>query len=89
MDKLIAVYPILYQSHQYEVGDVLPANDQNMVNAWIEAGTATWLEEQELSVKAKSVTAQSGLSGTVNGSEIDGNDLVSVVPKTPNRTRKK
>ncbi len=89
MDKLIAIYPILYQSHQYDVGDELPANDQDMVNAWLEAGTAKWQEEQELSAKAKSVTAQSGLTGTVIGSEIDGNDLVGVVPKTPSRSRKK
>lgn len=39
---LIAIYPILYLSKQYAVGERLPASDHEMVNAWIEAGTASW-----------------------------------------------
>lgn len=42
MEKLIATYPILYLSKQYEIGDELPANDPKMVDAWLEAETAVW-----------------------------------------------
>lgn len=42
MKKLIAIYPILYLSKQYEVGDELPANDLKMVEAWLDAETAEW-----------------------------------------------
>ena len=31
--ELVATYPILYRSHQYEVGDSLPADDESMVQA--------------------------------------------------------
>ena len=42
--ELVATYPILYRSHQYEVGDSLPADDESMVQAWLDAGTAVWSE---------------------------------------------
>ena len=32
--ELVATYPILYRSHQYEVGDSLPADDESMVQDW-------------------------------------------------------
>lgn len=38
--KLIAIYPILYRSHQYEIGEELPADDSEMVQAWLDAKTA-------------------------------------------------
>ena len=40
--ELIAIYPILYRAHQYSVGDKLPADDPDMVKAWLEADTAEW-----------------------------------------------
>ena len=40
---LTAVYPILYLSRQYKVGEALPANDPAMAEAWIAAGTAVWI----------------------------------------------
>ena len=42
--RLIAAYPILYRSRQYWVGEELPADDAGMVQAWIEAGTAAWVD---------------------------------------------
>lgn len=42
MRKLIANNYILYLSHQYKPGDELPPNNQEMVEAWIEANTAHW-----------------------------------------------
>lgn len=43
---LMAVYPILYLSKQYRVGDILPAGDPEMVDAWLEAGTAAWMNKE-------------------------------------------
>lgn len=66
MGKLIAVAHILYLSKQYKPGQELPQNDQNMVNLWVEAGTAKMVDEEEKSmktVKAKSVTAPVGRTG--------------------------
>ncbi len=39
---LIAMRPILYLAKQYKAGDRLPVNNQEMVSAWIEAGSAAW-----------------------------------------------
>lgn len=84
--KLVAIYPILYRSHQYEIGDTLPADDQSMVQAWLDAKTAMWQEEEVSGAKAKSVTAQAGLTGqSPNGETAD--NVVGRVPKTPARNK--
>jgi hypothetical protein len=85
--KLIATYPILYQSTQYEVGQSLPANDTKMVQAWLDAGTAVWQEEDEPKpAKAKAATAEAGLAGQSPNGETDEN-VVGRVPKTPTRNK--
>lgn len=43
-EALIATLPILYLSKQYKAGDLLPLNNQEMVAAWLEAGSAVWQE---------------------------------------------
>ena len=53
--ELVATYPILYRSHQYEVGDSLPADDESMVQAWLDAGTAVWSEGKQEKADRKSV----------------------------------
>lgn len=102
MLKLIAKYPILYLSKQYDIGDELIANNPEMVSAWIEAGTAEWVEESETDAggtvdgkaedelppaTATSVVAEAGLAGDAIGSETEEN-LVGKIPKTPARSRK-
>lgn len=82
--KLIAIYPILYRSHQYEIGEELPADDPEMVQAWLDAKTAIWQDDTS-QVKAKPVTAQAGLAGQSPNGETDEN-LVGRVPKTPARS---
>ena len=86
---LTAVYPILYLSHQYKVGDRLPANNPEMVAAWIEAGTAAWISEACLSVpKAGSRTAEPGLAGQAVSSEAGNYDnLVGRISRTNSRKR--
>ena len=42
MKKLIAKRPVLYLGRMYDKGDTLPANDQKMVTAWLNARSAAW-----------------------------------------------
>lgn len=83
--KLIATYPILYQSTQYKVGQSLPAHDPDMVQAWLDAGTAVWKKDEKQEVaKVRPVTAQAGLAGQSPNGETSDN-VVGRVPKTPAR----
>lgn len=84
--KLVAIYPILYRSRQYEIGESLPADDETMVQAWLDAKTAIWQEEETSTGKAKPVTAQAGLAGqSPNGETAES--VVGKVPKTPARSK--
>ena len=67
--ELVATYPILYRSHQYEVGDSLPADDESMVQAWLDAGTAVWSEGKQEKAKATPATATAGLAGESKNGE--------------------
>lgn len=102
MRKLIAKYPILYLSKQYDIGEELVANNPEMVKAWLDAGTAEWVEDEESvsdgttdeksgeelpPAKATPVVAEAGLAGDAVGAETDEN-LVGKIPKTPTRARK-
>lgn len=42
MKKLIAKRTVLYLGRMYDAGDTLPANDQKMVTAWLNAKSAEW-----------------------------------------------
>ena len=83
---LIALRPILYLSRQYKVGDKLPANNPNMVQAWIDAKSAAWVSGRKELQVAKPVTAEPGLSGRAFASETDTN-LVGKVPRTVPRRK--
>lgn len=43
--KLTAKRPILYRSKMYKIGDQLPADNKEMVKAWLEAESAEWKDE--------------------------------------------
>ena len=43
--RLVAKSPILYRSKQYKIGEQLPADNQAMVDAWLEAESAEWIDE--------------------------------------------
>lgn len=63
---LTAMLPVLYRSTQYEPGDTLPADDAALVAAWLEAGSARWLEDEneaQPAPKAKLVCAEPGKPG--------------------------
>ena len=73
---------ILYNSTQYKPGDELPTNDPKMLEAWLEAKTAAWVDKAiAKSAKAQSATAMTGLCGQAVCSDSDnGEDLVGRVP---------
>lgn len=73
---------ILYNSTQYKPGDKLPTNDPKMLEAWLEARTAAWVDEDIVkNAKAQSVTAMTGLYGQAVCSDSDnGEDLAGRVP---------
>ncbi len=81
---LMAVYPILYHSHQYKIGDTLPANDPEMVKAWLDAGTAAWQTLGGESLQARFETAIPGLPGRTAGY---GEGLVGRIPENGSRRK--
>ena len=84
-DKLIAISYILFEARQYKPGDILPAHNHEMVDAWIEAGTAKWGNVEQKEVKAKPVTAKPGLTGSAVPRS--GEDMAGQVPKRPGRKK--
>lgn len=60
MKKLIAKRPVLYLGRMYDAGDTLPANDQKMVTAWLNAKSAEWgrQEAQEIRQEAQESAEQ-------------------------------
>ena len=66
MKALTAKRAVLYQGRMYEPGDTLPASDEKMVEAWLEAESAEWTGE----VQEPAQEAQ-GEPGTDNGTKGD------------------
>ena len=46
MRLLIAKAPVLFRSTLYGTGAVLPADNEQMVSAWIGSGAAEWADEE-------------------------------------------
>lgn len=90
MQRLTAKQSILFESKMYAPGDELPTKDAGMVEAWLAADTAVWIDdEQPKAPKAKPRTAEPGQPGAAVYSESEnGDDLVGKVPKTASRKKK-
>ena len=91
MQKLTAQQSILFESKLYAPGDELPAHNASMVEAWLAARTAAWIDDETAgsAVKARPRTAEPGLPGAAVASESeDGENLVGKVPKTIGRKKK-
>lgn len=88
---LKATAPILYRSKLYGVGDLLPSDNPAMVEAWIEARSAKWSDENEEAAapkpKARMVTSQPGMPGL--SSDGDPEALIGRVPKRAVRKKSK
>lgn len=85
---LTALIPILLDNTQFEPGDALPANNPDLVAAWIECGSAEYREDAEPGPekpKAKSVTAKAGRTGIAQPSTGPDSDLVGRVPDPEKR----
>lgn len=84
--NLIAVLPILFESHLYNPGDKLPCHNIDMVDAWIVCGSAEWrAPNADKKVKVKSASATPGMTGMAvpSGEE----DLAGKLPVSPRRGR--
>lgn len=64
MKALTAKRAVLYQGRMYEPGDVLPAGDSRMVEAWLQAESAEWT-----GVAQGAVQEAQGEPGTDNGTQ--------------------
>lgn len=53
--SLIATRSVLYRSTQYRTGDVLPADNVAMVEAWLDAGSAVVVDDEETTEAPKAV----------------------------------
>ena len=79
MKKLIAKRSVLYLGRMYDAGDTLPANDQKMVTAWLNAKSAEWdgqeAEEcrQEAQEGAKQADGSQGSQEQNEGQEAEEN----------------
>lgn len=79
MKKLIAKRPVLYLGRMYDAGDTLPANDQKMVTAWLNAKSAEWggqeaqESRQEAQESAEQADGSQGSQGQNEGQEAEEN----------------
>lgn len=88
MKQLIAVSPILFESHNYKPGDELPTHNAGLVKIWARNGTAVWrdvTESKEQRAKAKQMTAPAGLPGDAYPSAGAEQDLVGKPPSRETR----
>lgn len=90
MEKLTAQSHILFESRMYAPGEELPTKDAGMIEAWVSAGTAVWLSDEDTQPAALAVpaTAEPGAPGEVVASESEnGENLVGKIPKTGARKK--
>ena len=79
MKKLIAKRPVLYLGRMYDAGDTLPANDQKMVTAWLNAKSAEWggqeaqESRQEAQESAEQADGSQGSQEQNEGQEAEDN----------------
>ena len=79
MKKLIAKRPVLYLGRMYDAGDTLPANDQKMVTAWLNAKSAEWggqeaqKSRQEAQESAEQADGSQGSQEQNEGQEAEEN----------------
>lgn len=57
MKRLIAKRAILLGCKMHEIGDTLPAADERMVNAWLAAGSAEFVNPESTPADAESASA--------------------------------
>ena len=91
MQRLTAKTSILFESKMYKPGEELPVKNPAMVEAWLAAGTAVFIDDEQTKTpaKARPRTAEPGQPGVAVHSESEnGENLVGKVPKTNSRKKK-
>ena len=97
--RLLATREVLYYyrighragSHLFGIGDELPTTDSDLVQAWVEAGSAVWQDDDytpPTHVKAKLMTAEPGLPGKAVGGDSSGDDLVGKVLRSHTKRKR-
>ncbi|WP_459482108.1 hypothetical protein [Clostridium saccharoperbutylacetonicum] len=94
--KLIATYPILYESKLYKEGEPLPANNHEMTKIWLDSKTAEWKDVNEnhdgsekIEVEdEKSDELKSQAIGNIENTNIEEEKLEKVKLQEP-KTKKK
>ena len=85
--QLVAVLPILFESHQYAPGDVLPTHNSEMRELWIEGGAASWMPVKSKNLmRAQPIAALSGVSGLATPASAK-EDLVGRLPWSAQREK--
>ena len=84
---LIARTEILYNGKMYNIGEELPTNNPQYVDAWIEAGTAVWegAEKAPSDTENEETDTENGETDTENGetdTENEKSEPVKGVPQT-------
>lgn len=73
--KIIATYPILYESKMYEKGEPLPTNNHEMTKIWLDSGTAEWQDVNEnidsIKTNEKSEELKSQALGDIDNKDDD------------------
>lgn len=83
--KLIALRPVLHHAHQYDTGESLPVNDQEMTDLWLKAGTAMWREDDEPEPQAAQAIPATAVAGMPGMSSAGTDGLIGRIPETPER----
>ena len=83
MKKLIAKRPVLYLGRMYDAGDTLPANDQKMVTAWLNAKSAEWgRQEAEEKIRRAHTEVEQWLHKVNAGYDLLRSDMGGAITRT-------
>lgn len=82
--KLRASRPVLIGCTQYGAGDQLPVTNEALVGAWLEAGSAVWVDDEEKTAEPAPKAVPVALAG-LPGKSSDG-DPDTLIGKVPQRT---
>lgn len=78
MKKLIAVRPIQYMGRTYGPGDILPAHDSSMVEAWVRAGTAAWSDAEAEQAERRAAQLSANIQAANNALAVGVLDAMGV-----------
>lgn len=92
--KLVATYPILYESKQFKVGESLPANNHEMTKIWLDEGMVEWkdvdeIDENQLETEDKSNELKAQAIGSIDKVITEKEDNDSQIDKEKSENNKR